>query len=258
MNDNLAQMLQTDETMNEQVTIPETTEEITEENPNTEATTAAQETPAEPTQETFDINITNLHSWFYANAANFEDDAKPINADISGIDPEENLWLTIPHPEGGIAKDGQPKRKTRTFDNANMIPILDLPGMIINIFNNETFRTIHETSVENIFIKYYGANARQVVFCKNVNDILVPYAIQKLKKKEEGINMILPQVDIEEKLNIPAQVEDIIIRYKQIEKVQAELTTNMDVLQFFATKIPTVVDVTHLIQIDQVIINMMS
>ena len=258
MNDNLAQMLKPDETVNEQVTIPETAEEEgTEENLATAEETTTQETPAEPT-ETFDINITNLHSWFYANAANFEDDAKPINADISGIDPEENLWLTIPHPEGGVAKDGQPKRKTRTFDNANMIPILDIPGMIINIFNNETFRTIHETNVENIFIKYYGANARQVVFCKNVNDILVPYAIQKLKKKEEGINMILPQVDIEEKLNTHAQVEDIIIRYKQIEKVQAELTTNMDVLQFFASKIPTVVDVTHLIQIDQVIINMMS
>jgi len=251
MNDNLAKMVEGVGDGQADITLPE-------EEPKEEQDVQVEETQVEP-EEVFDINITNLSSWFETYQQSFGDEIRNVNAKgIKGIDPEEDLIMTVPHPDGGETAEGIPKRKLRTFDKANTIPVLDIEGIAMNVFNNNTFRIVYATEHENVFIKYYGAAARQVVFCVAINELLIPYAIHKVKKNDKGINVIDCPENIGEKLSQPVNIEDIIIRYKQIEKFQNDITTNEDAINFFMGKITTVVDVNHLLQIDQVMINMLA
>jgi len=255
MNDNLAAMVTEDPEANEAAAIPEETTEET-------ATEAGEETQQPDEQEaSFDVTVTALFPWFVGNKENFGDNVTHVKAKIKRVNPEEDLIITVPHPDGTVSMENDvevPDRKIRIFDKANEISVLDLPGVDMSVFNHNIFRIIYGTPVEGIFIKYYGVSSRHVVFCKEGDDVLIPYAIQKLKKNDEGLDMILPPDDLDEKLAAQVAMEDLILRYKQIEKFQEGLETNLDVIKFFHAKIATVVDVNHLLQIDNAIISLVA
>ena len=120
------------------------------------------------------------------------------------------------------------------------------------------FRIIYETPVEDLFIKFYGVSARHVIFCKSVDDLLIPYAMQKLKKNDQGLNLIQYDGDIEEKLNSEVPMEDLILRYKQIEKHQEGINTVRQAIEFFTAKMSTVIDINHLLEIDRAMISLVS
>lgn len=253
MNDNLAAMVTEDENVNEEVEIPQ---DQTETEGNEPSQTQSEESLPQD-EETFDVTITALFPWFIKNKDNFGDNVAYVKAQIKKVDPEEDLIVTVPHPEG-IEYDGEPSRKIRLIEKANKVPVLDLPGMTMDIFNLNIFRIIYQTPVEDIFIKYYGVSARNVIFCKSVDNLLIPYSMNKLKKNDKGLNLIQYDGDIQEKLNSPVPMEDLIIRYKQIEKYNEGIETIRQAMTFFNEKSSTVIDVNHLLEIDRAMISLLS
>jgi len=247
MNDNLAEMVTEDENVNEAVEIPENQE--TEETQSEEqSSTSSNEDDQQ--ESTFDVTITALFPWFVKNQDNFGDNVKYLKMKSPDIDPEEQLIIKVPHPNGG-EYNGNPKKITRTFDNANDVLVLDLPPVSFDAFNQNIFRIIYQTPIEDIFIKYYGSSSRHVIFCKSVEDMLIPYSMQKVKKSDKGINIIQNDGDMTAILDSPVPMEDLILRYKQIEKHQEGINTIREAMQFFSSKISSVIDVNHLLELDR-------
>jgi len=251
MNDNLAEMVTEDENENTAVEIPENQNEAIQ---TTEENTQEQET-TDSTEETFDVTVTALFPWFIKNKDNFGDNVSHVKAKIKKVDPDEDLIVTIPHPKGKEF-EGEPARKIRQFDDADIVPVLDLPGIMMNVFNHNIFRIIYQTPIEDVFIKFYGVSARHVIFCKSIDDLLIPYSMHKLKKNDKGVNIIDYDGNLQERLESPVPMEDLILRYKQIEKHQEGLETVRQVMEFFNEKIKTVIDVNHLLEIDRAMMSL--
>ena len=169
MNENLSDLVKGDEGTEEIVfseadlDLPETEEPTTEETVQPEG-----------------IGITTLNTWFEANSSNF-DNINQVKVSIRGVNPEANLIMAV--MDGSEETDGseEPSRELRVFDNANVQPILDLNGIDMQVYNNG-FRAICEYE-DNIYIKCYGVRTGLiVVFCNNIQGVLIPYNVTKVKK----------------------------------------------------------------------------
>ena len=252
MNDNLAAMVTEDERANEAIEIPveETTTEVPV--PETRVETS------QPQEETFDVTTTALYPWFMENENNIGDNVKYVTVKIKDVNPEEDLHIKIPHPHGITDDEGKITKKMKMIEYANSAPVLNLPGIKMDVFNTNIFRIIYATPIEDTFIKFYGVSAKHIIFCKDVNNMLIPYSMQKLKKNDKGFNIVFYSGDIEEKLNAPVAMEDLILRYKQIEKHQDGIITNKQAIEFFNMKMSTVIDINHLLEIDKAMISIVA
>jgi len=253
MNENLAEMVnQTTETPNEEVEMPSDVE--------TQVVEESNSVPPQQTQQnSFDIPTIMFSDWYYKNKENFnQDEIKDLPVKSSDIIPGEYIVFKMLHHSGDILESGEYRKGLALMKDCHEAPVLDLKGLNIIAYKSDIFQIIYETSDPTVFIKFYGLAAKQAVFCKLINDSLVPYAVKKLKKKDIGIEMIQPPEDIEEKLSQDSNMEDIIIRYKQIEKSQEGLITNQDVINYFMEKVKGVIDINHLLQIDNVIISIVG
>ncbi|MGD2071986.1 MAG: hypothetical protein PVG65_00645 [Candidatus Thorarchaeota archaeon] len=203
------------------------------------------------------IGTSNLTTWFEKNKHNFED-VKHVKLQVTGVDPAEDLVVTIPHESEETNEDGTIKRKLITLDNANMQPVLDLPGIDMKVYNNG-FRIIcqHEG---NIFIKCYGIKTGLIAtFCNKIADKLVPYAKTKMKKHETGIEVKKESpTNVLEKLSKDLDKEEIQILYRQSSKVITTLESNNDAVNWLLERQEAITDINHHIQIDDVIIRLLS
>lgn len=200
------------------------------------------------------IEISSLSDWFTNNVETFPNLRKPT-VSISGVDPNEQLIVVL------VDKDtvsGNEKNKLTVFDNATEIPVLNIPPLDMQIFNNNSFRIIYDIG-EGIFIKTYNLKKTMAsVFCYDVDDLLIPYAIQKCKKSDSEIDMIYGnQQSAREKLSLNLDVENFHLKYKQSAKV-TDLTTNLDAVKWLIERQGSIEDVNHHLQIDTVIIDMLS
>ena len=198
------------------------------------------------------IGITSLSEWFAENVENFPNLRKPT-VSIQGIDPEEQLLVLIVSND----ESGQEKRKMHVFDDANMIPVLDLQAIDMQIYSNG-FRILYNLG-NGIYIKSYGVRKGLIsVFCFDINDLLIPYAVSRSKKRDTDIELIDGNSqDTILKLELPLDFEALQLRYKQSSKAEG-LSTNLDVIKWLIERQGSIEDINHHLQIDNVIIDTLA
>jgi len=256
MNENLTQMVKQMETGGSPV-FPVDNIDIPEEVPVTTApaTTAVGEAPSSGIMMT--IPTTSLSEWFEINVTRFSN-INQVKVAIRGVDARKTLIMAVKDESGEKDLEGNDRRVLRVFEDADIHPVLDLPGMDMQIYNNG-FRIINDVN-GTIFAKCYGIRTGLIiVFCNAISDKLVPYEIVRIKKGEKDVDV--PQSDvaaITAKLNDPCDKEALQLLYKQISKSVDELTTKQSVIDWFVEKQKEVTDINHHLQIDQVIIDLMK
>jgi hypothetical protein len=249
MNENLSDMVKTES--NEPIVFSESDldlpEGITSE---VEDTREAEEEP-ETTVEA--IEISTLGTWFEANSANF-DNINQVKVSIRGIDPVSNLIMAIKDGTEEQDGSGEDRRNLRVFDNADTQPVLQLNGVDMQIYNNG-FRIICEY-VDNIFIKCYSIRTGLiVVFCNNIDGVLVPYNISKVKRSDDTVEVIRKNAaEVEVSLAAALNKEEFQLRYKQSSKSVDDMTTNLDSVKWLLSRQDAIFDINHHLQIDNVII----
>lgn len=207
--------------------------------------------------EVFDIKTTALNEWFEENHEKFGN-INHVKASIRGVDPSKTLIMSVPVDPTNLNPDENADRKIHIFENADDTPVLDLPGLSMDVFNNG-FKILYNSN-EATFLKCYGVKTGLfVVFCNEINSQLIPYAISKLKKTDDGLNLITQDsAEVTLKLNENADLEALEIMYKQISKSNEQLVTNQDVVDWFLKRQTEVTDVNHHLQIDNIMINILQ
>lgn len=248
MNENLSDMVQTETDdpvvfSESDLDLPETKADETE-----AAAPAVDETP-----EVEAIAIAILAPWFEENSANF-DNINQVKVSIRGVDPNSNLIMAIKDGSGEQDETGEDKRVLKVFDNADTQLILALRGIQMDIYNNG-FRAICEYQ-DNIYIKCYGIRTGLIaVFCNNIDGVLIPYNVSKVKRTDDAIPVVRKiAAEVEVKLVEQANIEDLQLRYKQSSKAVDDITTNKDAVEWLLSRQDEIYDINHHLQIDNVII----
>jgi hypothetical protein len=210
-----------------------------------------QKVESQPEVDRSTIEIVSLSDWFDDNVENFPNITKPTIT-VRGVDPAEQLIITI--PEG--ASDSE-KRKLIVFDDANILPVLNIPAMDMRVYNNG-FRIIYDYG-SGLFIKSYGIRTGLIsVFCHDINDLLVPYSIIKSKKKDTEVQVpVGDAARVQSKLSETLDNEALQIRYKQSSKAEG-LQTNFDAVKWLLERQGSIEDINHHLQIDNVIIDTLA
>ncbi len=249
MNDNLAEMVKNSNSS--------MSSEIVDSNEIIEGNTT--EDVVEKEEKNDLINVTNLLDWFENNETIFEN-LKPVKVKIQDGDPN-NLILSVQNLEGRKNDDNKIMRIILGFENAHKIPFLNLQAIAMNIFKNNNFKVLHPTNIENIFIKCYSVNNNLItIFCNQYENLLIPYFIKRIKRKDKNIEIIINKnVDkIETILNQNADLEAIQLLYKQSAKVIDKLSNNKSVIEWLFDRQKDILDINHLLQIDNLIIEIMK
>lgn len=252
MNENLTQMVKQMETGGtatfpiEHVDIPEEVEAV-----------PVQEAEVTTPIQGLSIATTSLAEWFELNVLNFSE-INQVKVAIRGVDARKTLIMAVKDGSGEKDSEGNDKRVLRIFEDADIHPVLNLPGIDMQIYNNG-FKIVNSVN-ETIFTKCYGIRTGLIiVFCNVIDHSLVPYEIVKIKKNEKDI--LVPQSDlsaITNKLNETCDKESLQLLYKQISKSVDQLTTKQSAINWLLEKQVEVTDINHHLQIDQVIIDMMK
>jgi len=247
MNENLTSMVKNRQSIYQQrdkkdIEIP--TEEVSEET-------------QEEIQYNETVKIAQFSLWFEQNCKDFNN-INQVKVAIRGIDPKQTLIVAVIDVSGGKDDEGNDKRKLRIFENADIHPVLNLPAISMDVYNNG-FRIINEYT-KDLYIKSYGVRTGLIcVFCVNIEGQLLPYANKKIKKKDSEFEMIVDNPEkFKEKLSQKANLETLQLLYKQSSKVLHELNTNADVINWLIQRQEEITDINHHLQIDNVLIDMLK
>ncbi len=253
MTENLSEMVkQNQENIfpTENLDLPE--EELVEENVE-ESDEEVEAIPEVPAPEILDpediISVTNLSDWIHTQV--FENLRLPT-VTLQGIDPRKQL-IIISIDESKEEENDQ--RKIFIFDNADVMPVLDYPASEMQVCQNN-FKIIYPLEEGTAIKSYRIRQGLTNMFCNIIDGMLIPYASARLKKGDTGITEIPTAYTIEAlqtKLAEPANMENLIIRYKQFKKAE-DIETNKDAVKWLTDRQATIEDVNHHIQIDNVII----
>jgi len=248
-NENLVEMIKKQE--EEQPKFSESDLDTPTEEENREEGGESQEENENQTQE-YEISTVSLSTWFEQNHERFEN-INHVKVAIRGIDASKTLIMSVLVPvQEGIG--GIPKRKLFIFEDADTTPVLDLPGLSMEVFNNG-FRVVYNFN-DDIYLKCYGVKTGLfVVFCKNINSQLIPYTFTKVKRKDSGLNIVrIGTEEIISKLPQPEDTEALQILYKQIVKHISGINTKQDTVNWFLERQESVMDINHHLQIDNILI----
>jgi len=208
---------------------------------------------AQPAEEV--IPITPLNIWFESNSAAFEN-VREVKVAIRGVDPSQTLIMAV--LDGKDEIEGNPSRDLQVFKNADTQPVLNMPASNMQIYNNG-FKLVYPYE-DNIVIKAYGVRTGLIcVFCNVIANQYVPYKVIKVKKKDEVV--VVPRCeasDVVAKLALDADLEALQLLYKQSSKSVSEMTTNSSVISWLLARQSEVTDINHHLQIDNVIIDILS
>lgn len=243
MDNNLSQMVREGNTNEEVFSVDDL--DLPEE---VEAEATTQEVAQENTNK---IEIVSLSDWFDSNLQSFDNIRKPT-VSIQGVDTHEQLIVTVCKEEGN-----QDNRKLVVFDDAHLSPVLNLPAIDMKVYNNG-FRIVYQT--DSMFIKSYGIRSSLTsVFCHDINNMLIPYSVTKVRKNVEEMELEhSDQIDATiQKLTEPLDVEKLNLLYKQSTKAEG-LTTNQDAVNWLLDRQGSILDVNHHLQIDNVIISLIE
>ena len=266
MNENISQLVQehtnpTPPITEDQLNLPEDSTDENNEEQNQFAGEAIEEVPQEePEPQVETIETTNLAQWFSQNSINFNNLSR-VAVQIRGVDPDETLIIAVRDPSGAKAEDGHEKRILRLFYNADVQPVLNIPAVYADVYNIG-FQIIHP--YDNIVIKTYGLRTSLIAtFChrsafQNV-ERFIPYAISRIKKKDEGIEVIRtedPQLNM--KMAAPLDKEAAQLLYKQVTKKVNDINTNIEFIDWLLARQAKITDINHHLQIDNVIMSILS
>lgn len=254
MNENLSELVQQEQEQplvfsEEDLNLPDETEAQASTPEEEEEVQAAEEVQVEA------VGIVTLGDWFAENSENF-DNINRVEVSIRGVDSQANLIMAVKDGTGETDEAGEDKRVLRTFDNAQIQPIIDLKGVDMQVYNNNNgFRAICEY-VDGIYIKCYGVrNGMIAVFCNNIDGLLVPYNVTKVKKNDDSVEVVRRNpAEVEVKLAEQANLEDLQLRYKQSSKAVDDISTNRDAVAWMLERQNEIYDINHHLQIDNVII----
>lgn len=225
--------------------------QVVEENTNNEEENENVNVESEHDSEEY-MNITNLTTWFRQNVQNF-DNVFSVNATLTGVDPNKNLIMTVKDQNDSTGRTRYPY----IFRGADEIHVLDHPGHEMFIFQNNTFQVNYNYSDELFVKSYILRKGMGIVFClkESQNNYPVPVKIDKYKKINQSSIPVpdLSNIPLEQILDQEADIETMIIKYKQLQKFREQITTNRDLVNFFIERQSKVQDVNHLIQIDSII-----
>lgn len=239
MQENLSDMLKSGVT-EEPITFNEESLDV----PREEVATAPEEI-----EVTNSIMITPLSEWFDQNVNNFRNIKRP-RVTIQGVDTNQQLIMTVLTS----IEDGEENRKLIVYDDAHLQPVLDLPAIDMQIYNNG-FRIIYDLR-NGIFVKSYGVRKGLIsVFCNDIDDQLIPYAVVRSKKRDIEIDIVSKDVnEVRVKLEAPLDFEALQLRYKQSSKTDG-FRTNKEAIDWLIERQGGIEDIHHHLQIDNVIID---
>ena len=208
----------------------------------------------EEESKAINIKTISLVEWFEQNHMRFQN-VNNVKVTIKDVDPDKTLIMSVLDP--GISESEDSKRKLHTFENADEIQVLDLPGISMDVYNNG-FKII--CNHENVFMKCYGVKTGLfVVFCNNINQQLIPHEITKLKKKGEELEVIYKSnSEITPKFVESVDKEELMILYKQITKYIDDINTKQDAINWLLSRQSGVRDVNHHLQIDKTIVKTLN
>ena len=254
MTDNLAEMIQDEnievQTFNEaDLNISDEVIESAEEN--------VEETPE--IEDPNAVKSAMLCDWFEENHNRFPN-VGPVKAAIQRVDPRKTLIIAADIKDSFL-EDGSPERTLFVFNNADTYPVINLPGSEMEIFNNGIKINYDYDVEENIYLKTYGIKSGIfVVFCNKVDDILIPYNVTKFKKKDEILDIIVNEnIDnISTRMEEDVDKEALQVMYKPASKSIDDITTIKSAIVWLLDKQKDVMDVNHLLKIDECIIKQFS
>lgn len=205
----------------------------------------------------FEITTVSLATWFGVNHQNFSN-VNPVNVQVRDVEPDHTLVFTVDNPRGLTNEEGRTIKLIETFKNANTFPVLNLPGHSMNVFGNG-FVIIYDYE-QGRYLKCYGVKTGLITFyCISIDGNLVPYAKTKLKKKDLGLDMIEPDNEgIAERLGTELDSEGLQIQYRQVQKFISDISTKSEAIAWLGTKSQEVTDINHLMQIDDVLMWLVS
>lgn len=215
------------------------------------------EEAAQPEEQQHDENaipVKPLVDWFDENISSFEN-INAVRLQLRHVDSRKTLVVTVPTED---STEEEPKRTLEFIKNADVQPVLAIPGLSMDIYNNG-YRIIYGIS-ENEFIKTYGVKTGMVAtFCVSEEDLLIPFAMERLKKKETALQIKTPDgINFAAWLNQAVDKEALQILYKQSRKVIDDINTNRDAVKWLLSRQEDVRDLNHHMQIDQVIITLLN
>jgi hypothetical protein len=250
MNENLSQLVQDSDTT-EGVVFSETDLDLPEEELSEDVATDIIEEPQADV-----IPIAMLSPWFEANSEGI-DNINQVKVVIRGINSNSTLIMAVKNNEGIVDDDGNDERDLRVFDNADSIPVLDLPPLSMDIYNNG-FKIVYQHG--DVFIKTYGVRTGLICsLCASVGAYIIPYSIIRVKKKDTELELpATPPIITYEKLAEPADLESLQLLYKQSAKSIDDLSTNQSVINWLIDRQRDVTDINHHLQIDNVLIDILK
>lgn len=217
---------------------------------NMSAQENASEEVKEQTPAVETIELTKLNTWFTANHSKLTG-INLVKVSSSGVDPEGTLVVKIPDQKT------EGKSKLKVFDDANVTQVLNLSASNMRIFN-QGYEITYD-AYNSIVLKSYGVKLGLIaVFTTVVDGLSIPYHITKLKAKETKLEVVNPPDTIEAKLSENANMENVQLLYKQIVKHTDGLVTKKDVITWLLKRQSEVQDINHLVQLDNVIIKLLS
>jgi len=226
--------------------------------PQEEAQAEAAEPAAEAEVEAVQVEaipIAPLNAWFEAHSVAFEN-VSEVKVAIRGVDPAKTLIMAVLDDQGEV--DGNPSRELQVFKNADAQPVLNIPASEMQIYNNG-FKLINPYN-DDIVVKSYGVRTGLIcVFCNIIAGKVVPYQVVKVKKKDEAVEVVRKDPsEVVTKLAQNADLESLQLLYKQSSKAVAEMSTNKSAVDWLLERQGEVTDINHHLQIDNVIIDILS
>lgn len=197
-----------------------------------------------------EIGITNFYDWYETFSTDLYGIAQ-VKAEVSNINSKDSIIFKIP-------KVGSDMMELISFYKPSTRPILNLPPVRLKIFKNDTFEALHIYN-EQIFIKSYGVKAGLiVVYCINIDGKIIPFQKVKIKKNVTSLKVEYNETilnEIKNRLSDEVDIEAIQLLYRQAIKAKDEFTTKESTVDWFLKKQQEVVDINHLIKIDNVLIH---
>lgn len=265
MNDNLSEMIKQAEEpqvsfQDSELDLPEETDEAqASEEEQVEQSQSEESVVEEAPTNVVKASVTNLYDWFNENKEKFPD-LKPIRIATTGVKTERYLVVTVPDLSGEKDEEtGEIYRELRKYDDANVHPVLDLPGYDMKAHNSGFVLYYHLGN--DVVVKAYGVRTGLIlVACYNLAGVgLIPYNIGRVRRKDTEVNIPLNDgVGFAEKMELPLDKEALQLRYKQSSKAVDDFTTNRDAVKWLLERQADMFDINHLFQIDNVLLETLA
>ena len=210
--------------------------------------------PETTPSDAVEIGLTNFYDWFEAHESSIHSVSR-VKAEVTNITAKDSMIFKIKK----FKKEDD--MELVSFYNPAIRPILNLPPVYLKIFKNDTFEALHQLN-EQVLIKSYGIKTGLIlVYCVNVDGKIIPFEKTKVKKGVQSIKVsgYIGMTDvIKSKLSETMDSEIIQLLYKQAIKSKDEFTTKENTIDWFLKKSIDVIDINHLLKIDNVLINVIK